>query len=189
MKDLQGIKNGEIYVLFRKWKTPRVKSGSVIHSPVGQLKIIDIKCIGENEITRSLIADSGLELSEILNEIKDVNDKTLYLVRLEYHGEDPRISLRNQTNLSKEEIGLIISKLENLDKRSSKGPWTKHVLDVIQSNPKQKAALLADLLKVDKKWFKTNVRKLKNLGLTISHGTGYSLSPRGKVLIKKLPDE
>ncbi len=28
--------------------------------------------------------------------------------------------------------------------------------------------------------FKTNVRKLKALGLTISHDTGYELSPRGR---------
>jgi hypothetical protein len=31
-----------------------------------------------------------------------------------------------------------------------------------------------------------NVRKLKNLGLTISLGTGYRISPRGRMVMNKL---
>ena len=31
--------------------------------------------------------------------------------------------------------------------------------------------------------FKADVRKLKNLGLTLSHEVGYSLSPRGQAYL------
>jgi hypothetical protein len=34
--------------------------------------------------------------------------------------------------------------------------------------------------------FKLNVRKLKNLGLTESLGTGYRLSPRGAAVLERL---
>ena len=34
--------------------------------------------------------------------------------------------------------------------------------------------------------FKNDVRKLKALGLTISHSPGYELSPRGHTLLKRL---
>lgn len=37
--------------------------------------------------------------------------------------------------------------------------------------------------------FKLNVRKLKNLGLTISLGTGYRLSPRGEAFLARLSQE
>lgn len=41
------------------------------------------------------------------------------------------------------------------------------------------------MLGVDKEWFKLNVRKLKNLGLTESLETGYRISPRGRALLKR----
>jgi hypothetical protein len=34
--------------------------------------------------------------------------------------------------------------------------------------------------------FKDDVRKLKSLGLTISHSPGYELSPRGQALLRRL---
>ena len=34
--------------------------------------------------------------------------------------------------------------------------------------------------------FKTDVRKLKNLGLTLSHNPGYSLSPRGRAFLARV---
>ena len=36
--------------------------------------------------------------------------------------------------------------------------------------------------------FKTDVRKLKKLGLTISHDVGYELSPRGRAVLQRLAD-
>ena len=36
---------------------------------------------------------------------------------------------------------------------------------------------------------KANVRKLKNLGLTVSHHPGYTLSPRGETMLRHLPRE
>ncbi len=34
--------------------------------------------------------------------------------------------------------------------------------------------------------FKEDVRKLKALGLTISHSPGYELSPRGRALLERI---
>jgi len=60
------------------------------------------------------------------------------------------------------------------------------MLHLIQKHPKTRAQDLANLMNVEKAWFKPNVRKLKNLGLTISHRVGYSLSPRGTMIFRKL---
>lgn len=43
-----------------------------------------------------------------------------------------------------------------------------------------------EIFKTDQAKLKLNIRKLKNLGLTISLGTGYQISPRGKALIAKI---
>ena len=42
------------------------------------------------------------------------------------------------------------------------------------------------MLNVEKDWLKIHIRKLKNLGFTISHEVGYSISVRGESLIKLL---
>lgn len=42
---------------------------------------------------------------------------------------------------------------------------------------------IADRLGYETKWFKTNVRKLKALGLTESLKVGYRLSPRGRAFL------
>jgi hypothetical protein len=39
---------------------------------------------------------------------------------------------------------------------------------------------------IDKPTFKNDVRKLKTLGLTISHSPGYELSPRGRAVLAHL---
>jgi hypothetical protein len=43
----------------------------------------------------------------------------------------------------------------------------------------QPAATIARQIGFEKDWLKINIRKLKNLDLTISHDPGYTLSPRG----------
>ena len=73
-----------------------------------------------------------------------------------------------------------------MDKSSKKGPWTRKTLTTIQSHPKKRAGFIAELLSFEKDWLKLQIRKLKGLGLTISHEIGYEISPRGKALLKRL---
>jgi biotin operon repressor len=47
---------------------------------------------------------------------------------------------------------------------------------------------LAEGLGLEKQAFKNDVRKLKGLGLTISHSPGYELSPRGMALLRRLDE-
>ena len=56
-------------------------------------------------------------------------------------------------------------------------------------HPKQPAAGLAERMESDKTWLKTNVRKLKNLGLTISLQVSYSLSARGAKVVRRLEQQ
>jgi len=67
--------------------------------------------------------------------------------------------------------------------RLGPGPWTLKSLQLITEHPHVVAKQLATELKIERSIFKTNIRKLKNLGLTISHGVGYEISPRGKRLL------
>jgi hypothetical protein len=77
----------------------------------------------------------------------------------------------------------IRARLERLDRASSHGPWTTAVLRAIAARPATRAADLAAGFGRDTQPFKLDVRKLKNLGLTISLEVGYRLSPRGEAFL------
>ncbi len=72
------------------------------------------------------------------------------------------------------------------DRHSLRGPWIRRVLNLIRRRPEVRAEELAAELSTDKPWFKRNVRKPKELGLTMSLSPGYRLSPRGESVTKHL---
>jgi Mn-dependent DtxR family transcriptional regulator len=57
---------------------------------------------------------------------------------------------------------------------------------MLSEQPHIRAPDLAASIGWETKPFKDNVRKLKELGLTISHSPGYELSPRGRTVLADL---
>lgn len=78
------------------------------------------------------------------------------------------------------------TRLRRLDRRSVSGPWTERLLGLVEQHPQVAARILAEPLNCEKDWQKIKVRKLKNLGLTVSHDPGYTLSPRGRIALGDL---
>ena len=77
------------------------------------------------------------------------------------------------------------ARLARLDRASTHGPWTAEVLALIAERPAVRAGDLADALGRERLAFKTDVRKLKALGLTESLDVGYRLSPRGRAWLER----
>lgn len=187
LNHLQGIKSGEITLAFRKWQKPCVRIGTQINTAIGLIEIRDIQSIDEKDITNDDATNAGYSNKEQL--LKSLSAKTngvIFKITVAFYSEDPRIKLREQTVISEQELDAIIKKLNSLDRYSKNGEWTIKVLKTIQENPNLHAIGIANLTGFEKEWLKLNIRKLKNLGLTISHTVGYELSPKGNVLLNKL---
>lgn len=183
---LEGIQAGTISLAFRKWQRPTVKKGSLIKTAVGQLEIIDILPVEENTITESDAYQAGyLTKADLLKVLNHKIQGVCYKIMVRYHAPDPRIKLRSQTHLTNDQFQLITAQLNKLDRSSKVGAWTSLVMFTIEKNPEVRAVDLAEKLGLEKTWLKLNIRKLKNLGLTISHDTGYSLSPLGLTLLNE----
>jgi hypothetical protein len=107
--------------------------------------------------------------------------------RVEFHhaGDDPRAALRQAADLSAEEVAGLRARL---DRAARDGPWTHPTLRLIGDRPGVRAAELAAAVGRERHPFKTDVRKLKELGLTESLEVGYRLSPRGRALLAASPD-
>ena len=77
-------------------------------------------------------------------------------------------------------------RLERLDRASAHGPWTSDVLACIAAEPGRRAPDFAARFGREVQPFKRDVRKLKEIGLTISLLVGYELSPRGEAYLAAL---
>jgi hypothetical protein len=176
---LRRIAEGEVTLAFRRWKRPTVKAGGTLRTRVGVLAIESVEVVDERDVTDDDARRAGApDRDAVLNE--GPRERPLYRVELRLAGPDPRIALRERSDMSAEERAEIDARLARLDAASRHGPWTRTVLGLIAEHPGTRAPELAASLGRETAPFKADVRKLKELGLTESLRIGYRLSPRGR---------
>ncbi len=183
---IERIRSGEITVLFRRWSRPGAKEGGTQMTQSGVIGIDSVEKVLPDEITETDAREAGFPSVVDLLYHLGYRDDPIYRIRVRWVGEDPRIALRDNDDLSDAELAEIIAKLDKMDRSSKSGRWTRSYLEVIQSMPATYSGLLANYLGLSKADFKPRVRKLKALGLTESLEAGYRLSPRGKKVLATL---
>jgi hypothetical protein len=161
---LKGIAAGRITLAFRRWTSPRAKSGARHLTPIGLVEIVSIS--EAKRITRADARRAGYEDVDALRRELDRWPGRAYRIELRRAGPDPRIALRRRTAVRPEDA-----------------PRDLPLLRLIGKRPAVRAADLAAELGRDTEKLKRNVRALKALGLTESLGTGYRLSPRGRAVL------
>ncbi len=185
--ELERIAAGEITVAFRRWRRPTVAAGGTLRTAIGELAIESVDRIREEEIGDADARGAGFTGVESLRaELARRSEGELYRIRFRVKGPDPRLELRERSELGEEEWREVLLRLDRLDRASRTGPWTQRALEAIDGGEGVHAADLARLVDQKKEAFKVNVRKLKNLGLTESLGTGYRISPRGAAVLARL---
>ena len=176
---MRRIGEGEVTLAFRRWRRPTVKAGGTLRTRVGVLAIESVEVVDEDEVTDADARRAGAESREaVLRE--GPQERPLYRIEFRLAGPDPRIALRERSNISPCERAEIDARLARLDAASRHGPWTRKVLALIAEQPGTRAPDLAASLGRETAPFKADVRKLKELGLTESLQIGYRLSPRGR---------
>jgi biotin operon repressor len=180
---LDRIARGEIDLAFRRWARPTVKTGGTLRTPAGLLEIEQVEAVAIESITEEDARRAGLALDELIGLLRQKSEGDVYRVQLGSIVPDPRVALREDDDLSDEDLAHLRARLDRLDRASEHGAWTRAILRLLDDSPHVRAKDLADGLGWDRDVFKSHVRKLKALGLTISHSPGYEVSPRGKALL------
>jgi hypothetical protein len=184
---LDRIESGDINQLFRRWKKPTVKTGGQLRTAVGMLNILAVEKVAKSDIKVADAQAAGYESrAQLMAELASRTEGSIYRITVEHGGEDPRIALRENADLTADDVAELNERLARLDRSSKRGPWTTTFLKLLDANPHVRAPDLAAGLGLDKPTFKNDVRKLKALGLTISFSPGYELSPRGKAYLDTL---
>lgn len=191
----QGILSGATTLTFRAWKTARVKPGHRYRChPIGVLEVDAVSLVTVAEIgdadARLAGFASRLEILEYIA-AKTGGGEQHTMVRVQFHhgGDGDRVELALETNIDDATVKQIRAALARMDDRPRTGPWTKKTLELIGKHPRTAASKLAAMLGRETKDFKTDVVKLKKLGLTQSFEVGYEVSPRGLAFLsaKKRP--
>lgn len=181
-----GIQDGSITVMFRRWKRRQVTAGGTYRTAAGRIVVDEVTKVSPSRIRRADALAAGYSsVAEAVADLRGTAGDPVFLLRLRpASDEDPRATLANDADLSTEDVETITARLARLDGASSHGPWTGETLAIIQKHPAVRAGDLAAELGREMLPFKLDVRKLKNLGLTLSLEVGYRLSPRGEAYLR-----
>jgi hypothetical protein len=183
-----GLESGAITLTFRSWDRPRVKPGGRYRChPIGVLEVDSIRSvrvadIGERDAKRAGFASRAELLEYLATGPKGpvAPSDELWRVELHHGGDGDRVEIALDDRLSDDDVAGIRRKLERLDARR---PWTEETLATLEKHPRVAASKLAAKLGRETAPFKTDVRKLKRLGLTQSFEVGYEISPRGRAYL------
>lgn len=187
---LDGIAAGRITVAYRRWDRPRARVGGRQRTRVGELAIERVEPVADADISDADARAAGLaDRAALLRVLDPRPGRATYRIDFRVVGEDPRIALREDAVLGADDIARLRLRLARLDAASTHGPWTAQTLELIEQYPGRRAPDLAALVARPTQPFKTDVRKLKELGLTESLAVGYRLSPRGRVFRDARPDD
>lgn len=183
--DLERIAAGEVDLAFRVWRRPRHTAGGRQRTRAGVVGFTSVEPVEVSEITEAEAARAGRTLAELTGFLAR-KEGTVYRIGLEFRGADERVALREQDQLAPEELRAIAAQLAGMDERSTRGPWTREFLELIEARPAELAETIGASIGWERAPFKATVRRLKELGLTESLPTGYRLSPRGVVVLAHL---
>ena len=187
----QAIANGAITVTYRAWKSVRVKVGNRYRlNAEGVVAVDEVRETAVTEITDAAARASGFAsrdalLKHLFPARADDPAATVFEVRFHYLPDRRTPVTDVPADVSADALHGLLGRLRNMDIRSRTGPWTGAALALIDANPRVAASRLAPRLGMETAPFKSNVRKLKALGLTISHDTGYTLTSLGARVLRE----
>ncbi len=176
-----GLHDGSITVAFRQWRRAQVVPGHHYRTGIDMVQAESVDIITPGDITAELARDAGFpDVRAAVADLRRDPELPLYCIRFRrLDGPDPRAELAAAASLSSQEVAAIAGRLARMDAASKRGPWTVAVLTQIADRPGVVSTELAEALGWERADFKLHVRRLKELGLTISLDVGYRLSPRG----------
>jgi hypothetical protein len=179
----EGIADGTITLVLRRWDAPRAKSGGTQRTPVGTVRIDAVtEHSGGYRVTAAQAVAAGFSSAKAAQtELDRRPAKHTYLISVSFLAPDERPGLAADDVLTDADIAAITARLDRWDAVGT--PWTRDYLRMIGENEAVRAPDLAARVGLDVPRFKRRVRQLKGIGLTFSLDVGYRLSPRGRAFL------
>lgn len=179
-----GIADGTISLVLRRWDKPRAKPGGTQRTQAGTIRIESVtERPGDYRVTAAQARAAGYpDAASAQAQLDRRPAAHTYLIAVSYAGPDERPELAADDALTDADTAAITARLARWDAATE--PWTRQYLELIAGNEAVRAPDLAARVGLDVPRFKRRVRQLKGLGLTISLDVGYRVSPRGHAYLR-----
>jgi hypothetical protein len=180
----EGIANGSITLVLRRWDAPRAKVGGTQRTVAGTIRVDDVtEYSGRYRVTAAQARAAGYpDAKTAQKELDRRPAHHTYVIAVSYLAPDERPELASDDRLTEADVSAISARLDRWDAATE--PWTRQYLTMIGDNEAVRAPDLAARVGLDVPRFKRRVRQLKGLGLTISLDVGYRVSPRGRAYLR-----
>ena len=180
----EGIANGKITLVLRRWDVPRAKAGGTQRTSAGTIRVDAVtQYPGSHRVTAAQARAAGYPDAKSAQADLDRRPaRHTYAIEVSYLAPDERPELAADDRLSDSDVDAISARLQRWDD-AAESPWTHDYLELIAANEAVRAPDLAARIGLDTPKFKRRVRQLKGLGLTISLDVGYRISPRGRAYL------
>jgi hypothetical protein len=181
----EGIANGSITLVLRRWDAARARPGGTQRTPAGTIRVDAVtERGGRYRVSAEEARAAGYPDAKSAQ--KDLDRRPArhtYLIAVSYLAPDERPGLAADDALTDSDVETITARLRRWDVAAQGSPWTRQYLELIAANEAVRAPDLAERLGLETALFKRRVRQLKGLGLTISLDVGYRISPRGRAYL------
>jgi hypothetical protein len=177
-----GIADGSITLVLRRWDAPRARPGGTQRTSAGTIRIDDVaERPAGYRVTAAQARAAGYPDAKSAQAALDRRPaRHTYLISVSFLAPDERPELAANDRLSDADVEAIRARLRRWD---GAAPWTYEYLEMIAANEAVRAPDLAARVGLETPRFKRRVRQLKGLGLTISLDVGYRISPRGRAYL------
>jgi hypothetical protein len=183
----EGIANGTITLVLRRWDVPRARKGGTQRTSAGTIRIDAVtQYPGGHRVTAAQARAAGYPSARSAQADLDRRPaKHTYAIEVSFLAPDERPELAVDAQLTDADVDTIGARLQRWD-AAAEAPWTHDYLQLIVANEAVRAPDLAARLGMETARFKRRVRQLKGLGLTISLDVGYRISPRGRAYLERV---
>lgn len=177
---LRGVAAGEITEAYLRWPSRLAEPGSQLSTTVGLISISDVDRIDPAGLTDADARRAGFGSAAGLRSSLDKHGRgEVYRLALTFNGPAPQPA-QPPVVLGGRERAAIDRQLAQLDVSAPRGPWTREVLEVLRRQPGIRAAELASEHNRPVSRCKSDVWRLRELGLVEPVEAGFGLSARGR---------
>jgi len=176
-----GLVDGSVRLAFRRWRRAQVVPGHEYRLGAGSgvVRVESVDVVSTERITPDEARAAGFASpSDVLKDLESGDaDALTYRISFGPVSADPRDQLRERSD----DLDALAQRVKRIHRADA-------TLAAIGAHPAVRAAdLMGPLGWTDLHQFKLHVRRLKDLGLTISLPVGYRLSPRGEAYLQRNP--
>ena len=185
-RDRERIRAGQVTLTFRARRTPQARAGGLYRFGEGRVAVESVTMVNPADITGedALLAgyaDAAAVVAALTRRKPTATEPDTALYRVAFRYEELPVPPRTRDLDS----AAVFARLAKMDATGDR-PWTAATLRAIADRPRVAARILAADAGMETLPFKVNVRKLKALGLTISHETGYELTALGRDVLSRV---